>query len=74
MTEKNKIHDEGGGGGDDFAKWCEKKKIGAGGSNGKGDADRRSNINVYRDNYDSIFRKNKKPKKKYSIKPKSSGR
>lgn len=55
-----------GGAGDgscDFGKWCKKKKIGMKGNNGKGDSPRPVDEDVYRSNYDDIFRKAKNRKK-----------
>jgi len=40
--------------------------------NGKGDKNRVTNFSKFRDNYDNIFKKNKKPRKKPLTKPKKN--
>ena len=57
----------------DFKKWSKKNKPGLSGQNGKGDKARPTS-DAFRDNYDQIFRKTEKPKKKYSKKSTDSGR
>ncbi len=48
----------------EFGDWCKKKKIGMKGENGKGDSRRPVDEDIYRSNYDKIFRKPKNQEKK----------
>ncbi len=53
----------------EFSSWCKKKKIGMKGGSGKGDTARPVDKDVFRSNYDQIFRKPKNQEKKIKKKP-----